>query len=90
MIDQSLAGRRLGRSVARVAFLLSAMFLASRLLGFVRQGAINAQFGVGPEADAWFAAFRIPDTLFTLFAGGALISAFIPVYVQLRGTGTPG
>ena len=88
MIDQSLAGRRLGRSVARVAFLLSAMFLASRLLGFVRQGAINAQFGVGPEADAWFAAFRIPDTLFTLFAGGALISAFIPVYVQLRGTGT--
>ena len=61
------------------------MFLLSRLLGFVRQAVINNQIGLGPEADAWFAAFRIPDTLFTLFAGGALISAFIPVYAGLRG-----
>ena len=61
------------------------MFLLSRLLGFVRQAVINGQIGLGPEADAWFAAFRIPDTLFTLFAGGALISAFIPVFTGLRG-----
>ena len=71
--------------VARAALLLSAMFLLSRLLGFARQAVINSQIGLGPEADAWFAAFRIPDTLFTLFAGGALISAFIPVYAGLRG-----
>ena len=61
------------------------MFLLSRLLGFLRQAVINGQIGLGPEADAWFAAFRIPDTLFTLFAGGALISAFIPVFAGLRG-----
>ncbi len=73
--------------MARVALLLSVMFLLSRLLGFARQAVINGQIGLGPEADAWFAAFRIPDTLFTLFAGGALISAFIPVYAGLRGRG---
>lgn len=66
--------------------LLSVMFLLSRLLGFVRQAVINGQIGLGPEADAWFAAFRIPDTLFTLFAGGALISAFIPVFTGLGGS----
>lgn len=71
--------------MARAAVLLSVMFLLSRLLGFVRQAVINGQIGLGPEADAWFAAFRIPDTLFTLFAGGALISAFIPVFAGLGG-----
>jgi putative peptidoglycan lipid II flippase len=64
-----------------------AFFLASRLLGFVRQAAITAVFGIGPDADAWFAAFRLPDMLFTLFAGGALISAMIPVYTEYRDAG---
>ncbi len=64
-----------------------AFFLASRLLGFVRQAAITAVFGIGPDADAWFAAFRLPDMLFTIFAGGALISAMIPVYTEYRDAG---
>ncbi len=63
--------------------------LVSRSLGFLRQVAINAQFGVGPEADAWFAAFRIPDTIFMLLAGGALLSAVIPVYAEVRRRGDP-
>ncbi len=72
------------RGVSMVATLLMGFFLASRVLGFVRQAAITAVFGIGAEADAWFAAFRLPDTLFTLFAGGALISALIPVYTGFR------
>lgn len=75
------------RGVATAAMLLMAFFLASRLLGFVRQAAITATFGIGPEADAWFAAFRVPDTLFALFAGGALVSAIIPVYTEFRCAG---
>ena len=75
---------RIGDGVAATAALLVAFYLASRILGFVRQAVIASLFGVGPEADAWFAAFRIPDTLFTLFAGGALVSALIPVYTRYR------
>ncbi len=78
------AGLNARRGVSLAAALLMGFFLASRLLGFVRQAAITAVFGVGAEADAWFAAFRLPDTLFTLFAGGALISALIPVYTEFR------
>ncbi|MBM4438568.1 MAG: murein biosynthesis integral membrane protein MurJ, partial [Actinobacteria bacterium] len=78
----SLAG-----GIAGAATILLITILASRLLGFVRQIAITSQFGVGPEADAWFTAFRIPDTIFQLFAGGALLSAVIPVYAAVRARG---
>ena len=74
----------IGDGVTATAALLVCFYLASRILGFVRQAVIASLFGVGPEADAWFAAFRIPDTLFTLFAGGALVSALIPVYTRYR------
>ncbi len=73
--------------VTATAALLVGFYLASRVLGFVRQAVIASLFGVGPEADAWFAAFRIPDTLFTLFAGGALVSALIPVYMGYKDSG---
>ena len=68
----------LGAGVGRAASIVIASILASRLLGFVRQAAINAEFGVEAEADAWFAAFRIPDSIFMLLAGGALLSAVNP------------
>ncbi len=57
-------------------------YLASRGLGVVRQTLFNAIFGTGPEANAYYAAFRLPDTLFSLIAGGALIQAFVPVFIS--------
>src|SRR5207344_2860926 len=42
----------------------------------------NALFGTGPQATAYFAAFRLPDTLFNLIAGGALIYAFLPIFLS--------
>ena len=79
----------LGGGIAAAAGIVLASIALSRLLGFVRQAAINAQFGVGPEADAWYAAFRIPDTIFMLLAGGALLSAVIPVYAEVKSRGDP-
>lgn len=56
--------------------------VASRLLGVVRQIIFNSTFGTGPEANAYVAASRFPDTLFNLIAGGALTYAFIPVFLS--------
>lgn len=67
--------------VAGATAVLMASFLAPALLGAVRQVLFNAQFGAGPDANAYYAAFRLPDTLFSLIAGGALSSAMIPVLV---------
>jgi putative peptidoglycan lipid II flippase len=53
---------------------------ASRLLGLLRDTVISAQFGLNAHTDAYRAAFIIPDLLFFLLAGGALSSAFLPVF----------
>lgn len=56
--------------------------LASRGLGVIRQSLFNDLFGTGLEANAYYAAARLPDTLFDLIAGGALSHAFIPVFLS--------
>jgi putative peptidoglycan lipid II flippase len=66
-------------SIAEASFVLMASFFTSAMLGAVRQVLFNAQFGTSMEANAYYAAFRLPDTLFSLIAGGALSSAMIPV-----------
>ncbi len=55
-----------------------AAFVLSNIVGLVRQMLVSAAFGTGPELDAFNAALRFPDLLFSLVAGGALASAFVP------------
>ncbi len=57
-----------------------ALFLFSRIVGLAREIIIGATFGTSAAYDAYLAAFRLPDILFQLIAGGALGSAFIPVF----------
>jgi len=61
--------------------------LLSRLIGLVRQRVIAHYFGLGPDADAWSAAFRIPNALQNLFGDQALSASFIPVYASLLAKG---
>lgn len=57
-------------------------FLLSAALGILRQALLNARFGLGPEAAAYYAAFRLPETVTTLIAGGALTNALVPVLLR--------
>ncbi len=75
------------RALVRAGIIVSAFFLVSRVLGFVRAVVVLNAFGAGPELDAFFAAFRLPDLIFQLVAAGALSSALIPVVSGLLGTG---
>ena len=49
----------------------------------VRLIVITNQFGAGTQLDAYFAAFRLPDTIFQLVAAGAFGSSIIPVLAEL-------
>jgi putative peptidoglycan lipid II flippase len=60
--------------------------LGSRVLGFVRDTMIAAALGTAPVADAFFVAFRLPNTFRRLFAEGAFAAAFVPLLVRLRET----
>ena len=64
---------------ARSTALVMGITSVSRLLGFVRQAAVNAVFGASGSADVLNAVFNIPNNLRKLLAEGALSSAFIPV-----------
>jgi putative peptidoglycan lipid II flippase len=66
--------------LARAATVVMAAFVLSRVLGLGREVFIGSQFGTSRELDAYLAAFRIPDLIFQLIAGGALGSAFIPTF----------
>lgn len=66
-------------TITEASIILMASFFTSALLGAIRQALFNSQFGVSMEANAYYAAFRLPDTLFTLIAGGTLSNAMIPV-----------
>jgi putative peptidoglycan lipid II flippase len=57
--------------------------LLSRLTGFVRDVVIAAVMGVGPIADAFFIAFRIPNHFRAIFGEGAFNNAFLPTYAQV-------
>ena len=70
------------RRVARAASLVMILFVASRAMGLLRAMVIARQFGASAQLDAYLAAFRLPDLFFALMAGGALGSAFIPVFAS--------
>jgi putative peptidoglycan lipid II flippase len=68
----------------RGAIFVAAGILLSRLAGFVRLRAFAYYFGLESDAaDAFNAAFRIPNFLQNLFGEGALSASFIPVYAAL-------
>ena len=68
--------------VTRAATIVMAAIIVSRILGFVRERAIAEVFGRTAATDAFFAAFALPDLMYQLLVGGALSSAFIPVFTQ--------
>ncbi len=54
--------------------------LISRISGYLRDILIAIFLGSGPIADAFFVAFRIPNTFRRLFGEGSFNAAFVPSY----------
>ncbi|HKQ99697.1 MAG TPA: murein biosynthesis integral membrane protein MurJ [Pyrinomonadaceae bacterium] len=70
-------------STSKFAFLVGAGILLSRIVGVIRQRVFAYYFGTSAAADAFNAAFRIPNFLQNIFGEGALSASFIPVYAGL-------
>lgn len=69
-------------SIIKSAFIIVVVTLVGRLLGFIRNIFITEQFGAGPEAAAYLAAFTIPLAL-SLVIPGAINSILIPTMTGL-------
>lgn len=68
--------------IGRATMILTGAFVASRVLGLVRTSMFAFVFGTSSFSDAYLQAFLIPDFIFNIVAGGALSSAFIPVFTN--------
>ncbi len=70
------------RRVAGATGILMVGILGSRFLGLIRDHIIAQKLGQGFQTDIYNAAFTLPDLLLYLIAGGALSSAFIPIFTE--------
>ncbi len=70
----------MSRDITKASLIWGSSIALSRLIGLVREGVFGRLFGAGPEADAYWSAFIIPDFLNYLLAGGALSIVFIPIF----------
>jgi len=65
--------------IARSALLVATLFAADKLLALVRDAVIGRAFGASAALDAYYAAFELPDGLFTIIAGSAMATTLIPI-----------
>ncbi len=84
---RSQAGKPHMGASKRHAFLVASGIFLSRIAGLIRERVFAHYFGSSDAADAFKAAFRIPNFLQTLFGEGVLSASFIPVYAGLLAQG---
>ena len=72
----------MARGILKSMATVSGLILLSRVFGFARQVLITGVIGASgsPVADAFWAAFRLPNMFRRLFAEGAFQAAFIPLF----------
>ena len=67
---------------------IGGLTLVSRIAGFAREMLMSRVMGASWQADAFFVAFRLPNTFRRLFGEGAFSAGFVPLYSQrLHGKG---
>jgi putative peptidoglycan lipid II flippase len=83
MQKENSVGSKATQTIARGALTVMLAFVISNLIGLLAKTLTARYFGTGIESNAFFAANRFSEILFNLVAGGALGSAFIPVFTGL-------
>ncbi len=66
-------------NIVSAAAIIGVFSLLSRLLGLIRDRILASQFGAGDILDIYYAAFRIPDFIYSLIVLGALSAGLIPI-----------
>ena len=61
---------------------IGGLTLVSRVAGFAREMLMSRVMGASWQADAFFVAFRLPNTFRRLFGEGAFSAGFVPLYAQ--------
>ncbi|NMA13528.1 MAG: hypothetical protein GX933_10165, partial [Chloroflexi bacterium] len=74
------ADSQLEKGFLKSAALLAIAMVISQIIGLLSKSLIGSTFGASAEVDAFLASNRLTEILFNLVAGGALASAFVPMF----------
>ncbi|WP_088007062.1 murein biosynthesis integral membrane protein MurJ [Indiicoccus explosivorum] len=66
----------------KIAFLLMALTVTSKIFGFSRDIVLSYFYGTSSVSDAYLIAMTIPVTIFS-FIGIAITTSYVPVYIQI-------
>ena len=69
---------------------IGGLTMVSRVAGFAREMLMSRVMGASWQADAFFVAFRLPNTFRRLFGEGAFSAGFVPLYAQRLHSGEGG
>jgi putative peptidoglycan lipid II flippase len=72
------------RGLHQAAYILALFAIGSQMLALVRDRLLAHTFGAGGELDLYYAAFRIPDLLFALFASVLSVYVLLPFVTKAR------
>jgi putative peptidoglycan lipid II flippase len=61
---------------------IGGLTMVSRIAGFLREMLMSRILGAGIYTDAFYVAFRLPNTFRRLFGEGAFSAGFVPLYSQ--------
>jgi putative peptidoglycan lipid II flippase len=71
------------RGLHQAAYILALFAVGSQILAIIRDRLLAHSFGAGAELDLYYAAFRIPDLLYVLFASVLSVYVLLP-FVRRR------
>ncbi len=69
-------------NIHQAAYLIAVFALLSQFLGLIRDRLLAGKFGAGIELDVYYAAFRIPDFVFTLIVSLVSASVLVPFIIK--------
>lgn len=69
------------------ALVLGGAALVSKLLGLFRDRLLAGRFGAGDDLDVYYAAFQVPDILYTVLLVGAASAAVLPILLAVERRG---
>lgn len=69
-------------NIHQAAYLIAVFALLSQFLGLIRDRLLAGKFGAGLELDIYYAAFRIPDFIFTIIISLVSASVLVPFIIR--------
>ena len=70
------------KSVSQATVILAIAVFLSQLLGLFRDRLLAGTFGASLDLSIYYAAFRIPDFIYSILFAGSVVVAFLPVFAE--------